>query len=92
MIRKRQGERRKNSFLERKKILHKKENEFTMSTSLDGGAMKQLIQQFHKIFFHILKCLACNAEKLLQWKITKNLKNIYTNIYTYIICDTNESK
>ena len=34
-------------------------------------AMKQSTHQFHKIFVHILKCLACNAEKTLQLKITK---------------------
>ena len=50
IIRKRQGDRRKNSFLERKKILHKKENGFTMSTSLDGGAMKQPLNNFTKYF------------------------------------------
>ena len=55
--------------------------------------MKQSTHQFHKIFFHISKCLACNAEKTLQLKITKkkrinitNFINIYTNIYSYIIC------
>ena len=68
-INKRQGDWRKHSFLERKKILHKRENGFTMSTSLDGS--KQPTQQFHKIFFHISNCLACNAEGLLQSKITK---------------------
>ena len=55
-------------------------------------AMKQSTHQFHKIFFHISKRLACNAEKLLQLKITKkmnitNFINIYTNIYRYIVCD-----
>ena len=59
--------------------------------------MKQSTHQFHKIFFHISKCLACNAEKTLQLKITKkmniaNFLNIYTNIYTYVICDKNDSK
>ena len=59
--------------------------------------MKQCAHQFHKIFFHISKCLACNAEKTLQLKITKkmniaNFLNIYTNIYTYVICDKNDSK
>ena len=34
-------------------------------------AMKQSAHQFHKIFFHISKCLACNAEKTLPLKITK---------------------
>ena len=56
--------------------------------------MKRSIHQFHKIFFHIL---ACNVEKALQLKIKKrmnkaNFINIYTNIYTYIICDENDSK
>ena len=34
-------------------------------------AMKQSTHQFHKICFHISKCLTCNAEKKLQLKITK---------------------
>ena len=33
--------------------------------------MKQSTHQFHKICFHISKCLTCNAEKKLQLKITK---------------------
>ena len=33
-------------------------------------AMKQSIHQFHRTFFHISKCLACNAKKTLQLKIT----------------------
>ena len=61
-------------------------------------AISQSTLQFHKIFYHISKCLACNAEKTLQLKITKNRMNIaefmnmYINIYTYIICDENDSK
>ena len=60
-------------------------------------AIKQSIHQFHKIFFHISKCLACNAGKTLQLKVTKktiiaNFVNIYTNTYTYIICGEDESK
>ena len=61
--------------------------------------MKQSTNQFHKIFFHISRCLACNAEKTLKLKITKkkgmniaNFINMYTNIYTCIICDDNDSK
>ena len=60
--------------------------------------MKQSTSQFRKIFFHILKCLACNAEKTLQLKIKKkrlniaNFLNIYTNLYTYNTRDENESK
>ena len=59
--------------------------------------MKQSTHQFHKRFFHISKCLACNVEKTLQLKITKkrmnidNFINIHTNIYTCIICDENDS-
>ena len=83
-------------------MLHKRENGFTMSThnitSLDGSSYDGSTYQFHKICFHISKCLACNAEKLLQLKITKKRMNIttfiniYTNIDTYIICDKNDSK
>ena len=42
-----------------------------ISHHLMDWAMKQSTHQFHKIFFHISKCLACNAEKTLQLKITK---------------------
>ena len=60
-------------------------------------AMKQSTRQFHKIFFRISKCLAYNAEKALQFKIKErmNIANVikmYTNIYTYITCDENDSK
>ena len=60
--------------------------------------MKESTPQFHKIFCHISKCLAYNAEKTLQLKITKKIMNIanfinmYINTYTYIICDENDSK
>ena len=56
--------------------------------------MKQPTQQFDKLFFHISKCLACKiitVEDKKRMNIT-NYINIYTNIYTYIICDKNESK
>ena len=60
--------------------------------------MKQSIRQFHKTFFHISKCLACNAEKNITVEDNKkriniaNFINIYTNIYTYIVCDENDSE
>ena len=61
--------------------------------------MDQAIKhEFHKIFFYLSKYLACNAEKILQLKIRKkkmnitNFINIYTNIYTYMLCDKNDSK
>ena len=41
-----------------------------ISHHLMDQAMKQSPHQFHKIFFHISKCLAFNAEKTLQLKIT----------------------
>ena len=63
-----------------------------------GRAMKQSALQFHKIFFHISKCLAQNPEKNITVEDNKkrmniaNFTNKYTNIYTYIICDKNYSK
>ena len=67
-----------------------------ISHHLMDHAMKQLTHQLHKIIFHISKCFACNAEKNVQLKIKKmniaNFINIYTNIYTYITCDENDSK
>ena len=36
--------------------------------------MKQSTHQFHKIFFHISKCLACNAEKTLTVEDNKKKK------------------
>ena len=60
--------------------------------------MKQSPHQFHKIFFHISEYLACHAKKTLTVEDNKkrmnitNFINIYTSIYTYIICDKNDSK
>ena len=53
-----------------------------ISHHLMDWAMKQSTHQFHKIFFYISKCLACNGEKTLQLKITK--KNEYSLLYNYI--------
>ena len=49
--------------------------------------MKQSTHQFHRRFFHISKCLACNAEKALQLKITKKRMNIanFINVYTNML-------
>ena len=60
--------------------------------------MKQSTHQFHKLFFHTSKWLSCNTEETLQMKKTKkrmnidNFINIYTNIYSYIIRNENDSK
>ena len=72
-ISKRQGDQKKHSFVEKKEILHKRENGFTMNTQkyLIDRALKQLTHQFHKRFFHISKCLASNAGQRLQLEITK---------------------
>ena len=54
-------------------------------------AMKQSTRQFHKLFSHISKRLACIAEKPLQLKTNKkrmniaNFININTNIYIPIL-------
>ena len=45
----------------------------TQKYHLMDHAMKQSTCQFHKIFFHISKCLAYNAEKTLQLKTTKKM-------------------
>ena len=64
-ISKRQGDQRKQSFLEKKKLhkkgkwIHYKHPE--ISHHLMDRAMKQSTHQLHKMFFYISKCLACNA-------------------------------
>ena len=74
-ISKKQEEQRKQSFLEKKNTLKKRKwihyEHPEISHHLMDRAMKQSTHQFLKIFFHISKCLACNAEKTLQLKITK---------------------
>ena len=90
-ISKRQRGQNKHSFLE-KKILHKRENEFTISIqkkhhykhhSIDR-AIKQLTDQFHKIFFYISKCLACNTEKYIAVEDNQKRLNKANFVKTYI--------
>ena len=77
----------KNSFLEKKKTpckrkwIHYEHPE--ISHYLMDRAMKQSTHQFHKTFFLISKCLACNAEKALQLRITKK-EWIKLTLWTYI--------
>ena len=77
-ISKRQVDQRKQSFLERKKLLQK--------WKMDSlGTLRT--------FLHISKCgknitVKDNKKRM---NIT-NFINIYANIYTYIICDKNDSK
>ena len=60
--------------------------------------MKQWTYQFHEIFFSYLKMLSMQCRKNIIVEDTKkrmniaNFINIYTNVYTYIICDENDSK
>ena len=101
-ISKRQRERRKHSFLERKKILHKRENGFTVSTknitSLDGSGYEAIHSSISQNIFSYLKMFSMQCRKNITVEDNKkrmniaNFINIYTNIYTYIICDENDSK
>ena len=71
----RRGDQSKHSFLNRKKYCIKGKMESLraprISHHLMDQAMEQSTHQFDKIFFHISTCLAFNAEKALQLKITK---------------------
>ena len=62
-------------------------------------AMMNPVINFAKYFFISQNCnLACSAEKNTTVEDNKkrmniaNFINIYTNIYTYIKCDKNDSK
>ena len=94
-ISKRQGDQRKHSFLERKKILLKRENGFTMSTSLDGSSYEATHSAVSQIVFSYLKMFSMPCRKIITIEDNKkrmnitNFINICTNIYTYNICDQN---
>ena len=66
-ISKRQGDRRKHSFLERKKILHKRENGFTMNTqnitSLDGSCYEAIHSSISQNIFSYLKMFSMSCRK-----------------------------
>ena len=74
-ISKRQGDQSKHSFCEKKKYCIKGKwicyEHPEISHHLMDCAIRQSTRQFYKIFFHISKCLAYNAEKTLQLRITK---------------------
>ena len=102
VISKRQGERRKHSFLERKKILHIRENGFIMSThnitSLDGSSYEAIHSSIPQNIFSYLKVFNMQCRKIITVEDNKkrinitNFINIHTNIYAYIICDKNNTK
>ena len=93
-ISKRQGNRRKHSFLERKKILHERENGFTMSTQnitpLDGSSYEAIHSSISQNIFSYLKIFSMQCRKIItvednnkRMNIT-NFIDIYTNIYIYL--------
>ena len=69
-----------------------------ISHHLTYRAMKQSTHQFHKIFFSYLKMLCMQCRRNITVEGNKKIMNItnfintYTKIYTYIICDKNDSK
>ena len=98
-ISKRQGDRRKQTFLERKKILHKSSTMRIQNiTSLDGSSYETIHSSISQSFFSYLKMFSMQCRKIITVEDNKkrmnisNFINIYTNIYTYIICDKNDSK
>ena len=101
-ISKGQVDRRKHSFLERKKKLHKRENGFTINTqnitSLDGSCYEAIHSSISQNIFSylIMSSMQCRKKYSVEdnkkrMNITKFI-NLYTNIYAYIICDKNDSK
>ena len=79
-ISKRQGDRRKHSFLERKKILHKRENGFTMSTqnitSLDGSSYEAIHSSISQNIFSYLKMFSMQCRKNITVEDNKKIMNI----------------
>ena len=74
-ISKRQGDRRKHSFLERRKVLHKRENGFTVRTqnitSLDGLGYEAIHSLVSQNIFSYLNMFSMQCRKTLQLDITK---------------------
>ena len=69
-----------------------------MSTSLDGSNNEATHSAISQNIFSYLKMVSMQCRKIItvednkkRMKIT-NFINIYTNIYTYIICDKNDSE
>ena len=102
VISKRQGDRRRHSFLDRKKILHKTKNGVIMSTqnitSLDGSGYEAIHPSISQNIFSYLKMFSNQCRKNITVADNKKRMNITdfinedTNVYTYIICDKNDLK
>ena len=67
-------------------------------TSLDGSSYEAIHSSISKKNFSYLKMFSMQCRKIITVEDNKkrmnisNLIDIYTNIYTYIICDKNDSK
>ena len=67
-------------------------------TSLDGSCYEAIDSSISQNIFSYLKMFSMQCRKNVTVKDNKNRMNIanfiniYTNIYTCIICDANESK
>ena len=91
----RQGDKRKHSFLERKKY-------YTMNTqnmtSLHVSCYEAVHSSISLNIFSYLKMFSMQCRKNITVEDNKkrmnitDFINIYTNIYTYIKCDKNDSK
>ena len=69
-----------------------------VSHHLMDCTMKQSALQFHKIFCHISKMFGIQWRKNITVEDNKKRMNItnfinkYINVYTYIICEKNDSE
>ena len=67
-------------------------------TSLDGLGYEAIHSSISQSIFSYLKMFSMQCRKNIAVEENKkriniaNFVNIYTNIYTYILCDENESK
>ena len=68
------------------------------ATSLDGSCYEAIDSSISQNIFSYLKIFSMQCRKNITVEDNKkrmnitNFINIYTNIYTYIICDKNDSK
>ena len=69
-----------------------------MSTSIDGSSCEATHSTISQNTFSYLKIFSMQCRKIITVEDNKkrmnitNFINIYTNTYTFIICDKNESK
>ena len=67
-------------------------------TSLDGSSYEAIHSSISQNIFSYLKIFSMQCRKIIIVEDNKkrmnicNFINIYTNIYTHIICDKNDSK